>query len=182
MSMALLMFHKPKGVVVTRSDELGRRTVYDLLPPWVRDHGWQAIGRLDKDTRGLLLFTDDGKQQEQLSRPGSVAKVYEVWVRGQVSDAHIAKLLAGVTTPIGTMSAHAVERKGGGGHKSRLLVTLKEGQNRQIRRMFAALKDEQTGSFLKVTDLKRISIGVLNLDVQSGQWRALTEAEEAALL
>jgi 23S rRNA pseudouridine2605 synthase len=176
----MLMFHKPKGVVVTRSDERGRRTVFDLLPPWVLDHGWQAIGRLDKDTRGLLLFTQDGKLQEALSRPGSIEKVYEVWVRGRVTPLHVASLLQGVQTPLGTMRAHAVEIKGGAGGKSRVLVTLKEGQNRQIRRMFSALQDD-TGKPLKVTDLKRTRIGPLSLDIESGQWRMLSDDEIRAL-
>lgn len=176
----MLMFHKPKGVVVTRSDERGRRTVFDLLPTCVRDHGWQAIGRLDKDTRGLLLLTQDGKLQEALSRPGSIEKVYEVWVRGRVTPEHVQALLQGVPTALGPMRAHAVESKGGAGGKSRVLVTLKEGQNRQIRRMFSALKDDAARP-LKVTDLKRTRIGPLELDIESGQWRMLTDAEVTAL-
>ncbi|MBX3459688.1 MAG: rRNA pseudouridine synthase [Planctomycetes bacterium] len=174
------MFHKPRGCVVTRSDEHSRRTVFDLLPAWVHEQGWQPVGRLDMDTRGLLLFVNDGKLQEQLSRPGVHRKVYEVWVRGRVTPEHAAQLLAGVDTPAGRLRAATIELRGGAGGKSRVLVTLDEGRNRQIRRMFSALKDE-TSRALKVTDLKRTSFGPVQLDIQSGQWRWLTEAEQTAL-
>ncbi|MBK8206831.1 MAG: rRNA pseudouridine synthase [Planctomycetes bacterium] len=181
MDSPVFVFHKPRACVVTRSDERGRRTVFDLLPAWVRDEGWQAVGRLDMDSRGLLLFVRDGALQEQLSRPGLHDKVYEVWVRGRVTPAHIAALLAGVGTSLGVMRAKAVELKGGAGPKSRVLVTLNEGQNRQVRRMFGALEDPQTGKALKVTDLKRTALGPLQLDVASGAWRWLTPAECDAL-
>ena len=85
----ILMFHKPKGVVVTRSDELGRRTVYDLLPDWVRTEGWQPVGRLDRDSRGLLLFVEDPLLIDKLTKPDSMAKIYDVWVRGHVNENHI---------------------------------------------------------------------------------------------
>lgn len=175
------MFHKPKGVVVTRSDERGRRTVYDVLPAWVRDDGWKPVGRLDLDSRGLLLFVRDGKLQEALSRPGAHEKVYEVWVRGRVTDAQITALRIGVETAQGTMRAKDVQPQGGTGAKSRLVVTLAEGKNRQIRRMLGALKDEQTGKALKVLELKRTSFGPLRLDIESGKWRWLTAVECHAL-
>lgn len=181
MESPVFMFHKPRACVVTRADEHGRRTVFDLLPGWVRDEGWQAVGRLDMDSRGLLLFVRDGALQERLSRPGLHDKVYEVWVRGRVTPAHIAALRAGIETPLGVMRAKAVELKGGAGPKSRVLVTLDEGQNRQILRMFSALEDPQTGKALKVTDLKRTEMGPLQLDVASGTWRWLTAVECAAL-
>lgn len=172
----IFMFHKPKGVTVTRDDERGAKTVYDLLPEWVHDGGWIPVGRLDKDTRGLLLFVQDGKLMDALSRPGAHAKIYEVWVRGRVTDAHIAALLKGVSTPLGEMRASHVELKGGVGPKSRVLVTLEEGKNRQIRRLFSALKDEH-GRALKVVELKRVQFGHIKLDIASGQWRWLNEAE-----
>ncbi|MCB9895273.1 MAG: rRNA pseudouridine synthase [Planctomycetes bacterium] len=177
----IFMFHKPRGVVVTRSDERGRRTVYDVLPAWVRGDGWKPVGRLDLDSRGLLLFVQDGKLQEQLARPGAHGKVYEVWVRGAVSAAQLKQLKQGVKTAQGTMRAADIDPRGGTGGKSRLLVTLNEGKNRQIRRMFGALKDTQTGKPLKVLEIKRLSFGPLKLDVPSGQWRWLSEAECAAL-
>jgi 23S rRNA pseudouridine2605 synthase len=175
-SSPIFVFHKPKGFIVARSDEQGAKTVYDVLPPWVRDDGWIPVGRLDKDTRGLLLFVQGGKLMDALSRPGAHEKVYEVWVRGRVTEAHADAILRGVQTPLGLMRAAKVELKGGVGPKSRVLVTLEEGKNRQVRRLFAALKDEM-GRALKVVELKRISFGPLALDVASGEWRWLTEEE-----
>lgn len=177
----VIMFHKPRGLVVTIRDERGRRTVYDALPDWVRSHGLRAVGRLDQDSRGLLLFTDDGKLAERLLRPGMHEKTYEVWVRGRVTEDHRGQMLQGVKTPAGVMKAAAVVLKGGAGPKSRLIVTLDEGKNRQIRRMLGALKDPQRGTPLKVLELKRIAFGSLSLDVASGQWRELTTTETAAL-
>ena len=178
----ILLFHKPRGLIVTSRDERGRRTVFDALPSWVRERGFMPVGRLDLDSRGLLLFTPDGKLQEALARPGSHVKVYEVWVRGTVTAEQARQLEQGVPTPLGEMAAEQVELKGGVGPKSRLLVTLREGKNRQIRRMLAALTGAQTGKPLKVLELKRVAFGPLRLDVPSGQWRMLTEAECAALV
>lgn len=177
----VIMFHKPRGLVVTMHDERGRRTVYDALPAWVASHGLRAVGRLDQDSRGLLLFTDDGKLAERLLRPGMHEKTYEVWVRGRVTEGHRRQMLRGVQTTAGLMRAAAVVLKGGAGPKSRLVVRLNEGKNRQIRRMLGALKDPQRGTPLKVLELKRTGFGALSLDVASGQWRKLTTAEIAEL-
>ena len=73
----LLALNKPKGYVVTRSDERGRKTVYDLLPKWVFDDGWMPIGRLDLESKGLLLFTQNGQIGNALTKPGNCMKVYE---------------------------------------------------------------------------------------------------------
>jgi 23S rRNA pseudouridine2605 synthase len=178
---SIFMLHKPKGVVVTRDDERGRKTVYSMLPPWADGEGWIPCGRLDLDSRGMLLFVRDGKLMDALTRPGACEKVYEVWVRGRVTEAHVAAMLAGVETAVGVLSAVGVEVAGGVGPKSRLMVTLDEGKNRHIRRMVAALVDEATGKQLKVLELKRTWIGPLELDIPSGEWRALTAAEESAL-
>lgn len=177
----VLMFHKPRGLVVTMRDERGRKTVYGALPAWVRDEGFRAVGRLDRDSRGLLLFTDDGKAAELLSRPGVHDKTYEVWVRGKVTLAHGEELRAGVKTALGVMRAAGVELLGGVAHKSRVVVTLNEGKNRQVRRMFGALKDPASGASLKVVELKRVAIGPLKLDVASGQWRELSASECGSL-
>lgn len=179
MASAIFMFHKPRGVVVTRSDERGRRTVFDLLPDWA--HEWKAVGRLDLDSRGLLLFVKSGKLQEALARPGSHDKAYEVWVRGRVTPEHVKQMLTGVSTAKGKLRAEAVQLRGGAGPKSRALVTLDEGKNRHIRRMFEALKDPKTDTSLKVLELKRVSFGPIKLDIASGTWRWLTDTECVAL-
>jgi 23S rRNA pseudouridine2605 synthase len=178
----LILFHKPKGVVVTRSDNLGRKTVYDCLPAWIKTDEWMPVGRLDAETRGLLLFTKDGKLLELLTRPGTCIKTYEVWVRGRVGGEHVRRMLEGVPSRGETLKAVHVDLKGGIGPKSRILVQLDEGRNRHIRRMFGELRDPERGTPLKVTDLKRTAFGAITLDVPSGAWRFLTPEEERALL
>ena len=92
-STKLVVLNKPKGYIVTRSDERGRKTVYDLLPDWVFDNGWMPIGRLDLESKGLLLFTQNGKIGNVLTKPGGCVKIYEILVRGHVTDEHIASAL-----------------------------------------------------------------------------------------
>jgi 23S rRNA pseudouridine2605 synthase len=174
---AFILFHKPKGFVVTRTDEQGKPTVYDRLPEWVLADGWLPVGRLDADSRGLLLFTRDGKTVEKLTRPGACLKTYEIWVRGSVTEEHVRRMLEGVLSRGELLKAAAVELKGGAGPKSRLAVRLEEGKNRQIRRMMGELKDPERGTPLKVTDLKRTGFGPLVLDIPSGEWRWIREEE-----
>jgi len=181
-STNLLALNKPKGYVVTRSDERGRKIVYDLLPSWVFDDQWMPIGRLDLESKGLLLFTRDGKIGDFLTRPGNCQKVYEIWVRGHVSDEHIAMAKKGVDSKFGLLKALEVEKLGTGGAKTRLRVVINEGKNRHIRRLFGAMKDEKFGTSLKVLELKRVSISSFNLDIQSGKWRYLSLSEEKKLL
>lgn len=181
-SKKLLALNKPKGYVVTRSDELGRKTVYDLLPDWVFHDGWMPIGRLDLESKGLLLFTTNGKIGDALTKPGNCIKVYEIWVRGHVTDEHIAQSLKGVQSPHGLLKALEVEKISIGGAKTKLKVVIDEGKNRHIRRLFGALKDPKFGTPLKVLDLNRISIGSFKLNIESGQWRYLTLEEERMLI
>jgi 23S rRNA pseudouridine2605 synthase len=178
----LIALNKPKGFVVTRSDELGRKTVYDLLPQWAFDDGWMPIGRLDLDSKGLLLFTQDGHINDKLTKPKGCQKVYEIWVRGYVTDTHIAQAQKGIESKYGLLKALQVEKVGKGGAKTKLRVVIDEGKNRHIRRLFGALKDPKFGTPLKVLELKRISIGGFKLDIDSGKWRFLTKAEEQILL
>jgi len=181
-SKKLLVLNKPKGYVVTRSDELGRKTVYELLPTWVFDDEWMPIGRLDLESKGLLLFTQDGKVGNLLSKPGSCIKVYEIWVRGHVNDEHISLAMKGVPSKYGLLKALDVEKIGMGGAKTKLRVKIDEGKNRHIRRLFGALKDSKFNTPLKVLNLTRISIGNFDLNIESGKWRYLTQEEEINLL
>lgn len=181
-SAKLLALNKPKGYVVTRSDELGRKTVYDLLPDWAYSAGWMPIGRLDLDSKGLLLFTTNGKIGDDLTNPGNCQKVYEIWVRGHVTDAHIALGLLGVDSSEGVLKALRIEKIGTGGAKTKLIVVIDEGKNRHIRRLFGAMKDPRFGTPLKVLKLKRISIGSFDLDLENAKWRFLSVTEEDALL
>ena len=181
-SKKLIAVNKPKGYLVTRSDDLGRKTVYDLLPQWVFDEQWMPIGRLDLDSKGLLLFTKDGQINNKLTKPGNCNKIYEIWVRGYVTDEHIEQALKGVDSKYGLLKALMVEKIGIGGAKTKLRIQINEGKNRHIRRLFGALKDPKFGTPLKVLNLTRISIGNFSLDIKSGEWRYLSVEEEKKLL
>jgi len=181
-STKLLALNKPKGYVVTRSDERGRKTVYDLLPSWVFENEWMPIGRLDLESKGLLLFTQDGKVGNALTKPGNCNKIYEIWVRGHVTDEHILTAKKGVDSKYGLLKALKVEKIGSGGAKTKLRVQIDEGKNRHIRRLFGSLKDPKFGTPLKVLNLTRVSIGSFNLDLESGKWRYLSLEEEKNLL
>lgn len=181
-SHKLLALHKPKGYIVTRSDDHGRKTVYDLLPDWAFDEGWMPIGRLDLESKGLLLFTRDGHISNTLTKPGGCQKVYEIWVRGHVTDEHIAQAKRGVESKHGLLKALVVEKLGTGGAKTKLRIIIDEGKNRHIRRLFGALRDPKFGTPLKVLELKRVSIGSFSLDIESGKWRFLTNKEEQGLI
>ncbi|MCK5854028.1 MAG: rRNA pseudouridine synthase [Sulfurovaceae bacterium] len=181
-SKKLLALNKPKGYVVTRSDERGRKTVYDLLPDWIFNDGWMPIGRLDLESKGLLLFTQDGQVGNVLTKPGNCVKVYEIWVRGHITDEHIAEAKRGVESKHGLLKALIVEKIGMGGAKTKLKIVIDEGKNRHIRRLFGAMNDPKFGTPLKVLELKRVSIGGFKLDIESGKWRYLLVEEEKNLL
>lgn len=152
------------------------------MPDWVFDEGWMPIGRLDLESKGLLLFTTDGKIGDALTKPGNCTKVYEIWVRGHVSDEHIATALQGVQSSHGLLKALKVEKISIGGAKTKLRVVIDEGKNRHIRRLFGAMSDPKFGTPLKVLELKRVSIGSFTLDIQSGKWRYLSTQEEKMLM
>ena len=165
-----LMLNKPRGYVTTLSDEKGRKTVADLVagcPARV----W-PVGRLDLDSEGLLLMTDDGELTQRLLHPGyRVEKEYLVWVPGDVKRA--LPILSGPMELDGERLAPARVRRGRTtGGVSQLSVVIHQGKNRQVRRMCA-----QAG--LTVLRLKRIREGELLLDrtLAPGQWRELTGAE-----
>ncbi len=180
-SKKLLAFNKPKGYLVTRSDDLGRKTVYNLLPKWAFDDGWMPIGRLDLESKGLLLFTTSGKIGNLLTKPKNCIKIYEVWVRGYVTDEHIAMAKKGVENRYGLLKAK-VKKIGTGGAKTKLRVEIDEGKNRHIRRLFGAMSDPKFGTPLKVLNLNRISIGNFELNLEIGKWCYLSLEEERRLL
>ena len=177
----IFLFHKPKGVIVTRRDERNRKTVYDVLPSWVSLDRWIPVGRLDRDTRGLLLFTRRGDWINLLTMPHSCLKKYEVWVRGHVEDEHLKRIVAGIEARGEILKAARAERTGIRGARSRLILFLDEGKNRHIRRLMAMMRDPVTGRPFKVMDLKRVAFGPIDLDVPSGQWKFLTPLQAAAL-
>ena len=164
-----LLLNKPRGYVTTLSDEKGRKTVADL----VKDCGARVwpVGRLDLDSEGLLILTDDGELTQRLLHPShEVEKEYLVWVKGDIPAA--LPVLRGPMELDGVpLSPARVERAGG----NILSVTIHEGRNRQVRRMCA-----QAG--LQVTRLRRVREGALTLgELKPGRWRRLGP-EEVALL
>ncbi len=169
-----LALHKPRGVVTTRRDERGRPTVYDLLPPGL-PYVFPA-GRLDADSEGLLVLTNDSALAERLTDPAHhVPKTYRVTVAGRPDEAALATLRRGVELSDGPTRPARVRLLRGGDRASVLEVVLTEGRNRQVRRMSAAVGH-------KVRRLVRVAIGGLELgDLAPGASRVLTAAEVARL-
>lgn len=169
-----LLLHKPRGYVTTLSDEKGRRTAAQL----VADCGVRVwpVGRLDLNSEGLLLFTNDGAGTDRLLHPShEVEKEYEVTVTGDLNRA--LPVLTGPLEldgrPLAPARVDILRRDGQGGLLS---VTIHEGRNRQVRRMCAL-------AGLEVRALKRVREGPLTLgDLPAGKWRRLTGGEVAALL
>ncbi|HQU19024.1 MAG TPA: pseudouridine synthase [Fimbriimonadaceae bacterium] len=173
----VLALNKPKGYVSTMSDTHGRRTVMDLAPQGFV--GLKPVGRLDKDTEGLLLFTNDGELANRLLHPRyELAKVYEVAVRGKVADATIVRLERGVWIEGGRTSPAKISRIEtlGDGAKTRFLLEIHEGRKRQVRSMCAAV-----GALVVVS--RRLSIGPIRLGrLPRGACRKLAHPEVEALL
>ena len=181
-SKNIIALNKPKWYVVTTSDELGRKTVYQLLPEWGLDDGWMPIWRLDLESKGLILFTKNGKISNVLTTPWNCKKIYEIWVRWFVTPEHIQMALDWVDTPLGILKAKFVEKIWNGWAKTKLRVQLDEGKNRHIRRLFWAMKDPKFGTPLKVLHLTRVSIWSLELSLESWKWDFITKKEENNLL
>ena len=166
-----LMLNKPRGYITTASDERGRKTVMDLLAGV--DRRVYPIGRLDKDSEGLLLLTDDGAFANLLTHPsGGVGKLYRVTVRPRATEEQVVKMSSGVVLDDGTKTLpcaiNVVTDEPG---RTVMEMTLKEGKNREIRRMCEAVG-------LEVVRLKRNAEGVVKLGMlKPGTYRELTKAE-----
>jgi 23S rRNA pseudouridine2605 synthase len=170
-----LALHKPRGIVTTRSDERGRRTVYDLLPPglpWVC-----PAGRLDADSEGLLILTTDSALAVRLTAPEQhIPKTYHVTVTGRPYAAAIEQLRGGVDLADGRTRPARVRLLHAGEKTSVLEVVLTEGRNRQIRRMAAAVGH-------RVRRLVRVAVGAYRLgDLPPGDCRLLDETDRERLL
>ena len=181
-SKNLLALNKPKGYIVTRSDELWRKTVYNLLPDWAFKDWWMPIWRLDLESKWLLLFTQNWKIWNLLTKPWTCIKTYEILVRWHVTEEHINIALKWIKTPIWILKALKVEKIWNIWAKTKLKIQINEWKNRHIRRLFWAMKDPKFNTPLKVLNLTRISIGDFKLDIESGNWRFLSEKEEKMLL
>jgi 23S rRNA pseudouridine2605 synthase len=168
------LLHKPKGVVCTNRDPAGRLRAVDLLPP--TRARLNVVGRLDADSTGLLLMTNDGELAERITHPRfGMPKVYRVEVRGQVPTDLGVRLKKGVYLAEGKASASEVEIVHRSRQSSVLRITLREGRNRQVRRMLARLDHA-------VKSLKRVQVGPLSLKgLPVGACRRLTPRELAEL-
>jgi pseudouridine synthase len=169
-----LALHKPRGVVTTRRDERGRKTVYDLLPdnlPWVF-----PAGRLDADSEGLLILTSDSRVSALLTGPEhGIPKTYRVTVQGKPNEEALEALRSGVDLADGRTRPAEV-RLLWAGERSVLEVVLREGRNRQVRRMLSAVGH-------RVRRLVRVRVGGLELgDLEAGEYRVLAEEEVRKML
>ncbi len=170
-----LLFYKPRGVITSHGDPGGRATIYDYLDksvPWVA-----PVGRLDQDTSGLLLLTNDTEFANHVTDPSSrIGKRYLVKLNGLMNDETMAALAAGVRMKRGDWARpREVHRMEDRGRYTRLEVVLEEGKNREVRRMMEAVG-------FQVLKLVRTGIGPLTLEgLEIGKFRPLTPAEVAAV-
>ena len=165
-----ILLNKPKGIVTTLSDEKGRKTILSLI----EDLGVRVypVGRLDYNSDGLLLLTDDGELTNRLTHPKhQIPKIYHVKVKGDVSDEQMARLTSALIIDGYKIQPVAVEILKKEASSTVLKMTLYEGRNRQIRKMCAICD-------LTVKSLTRVAIGKIKLgDLPSGSWRYLTIKE-----
>ncbi len=169
-----VMVNKPKGVMVTRNDPEGRKTVYDLLPGGME--GLRYVGRLDFLTEGLLLLTNEGETLHRLTHPSfEVEREYLVWVPKKPRAVVLRALTRGVELEDGPARAWEVRVREDGPEGAVLSLTLREGRNREVRRLMEAVE-------LEVRRLKRIGFGPVRIGaMETGQWRELSRKEIRAL-
>lgn len=174
----VLLYHKPEGEIVSRDDPEKRTSVFDKLPK-LRGQKWIAIGRLDYNTSGLLIFTTSGELANRLMHPRfEVEREYAVRVQGKMTEEQIKRVLIdGVALEDGPATFEKLEDQGGEGFNHWYRVMLKEGRNRIVRRTFDALG-------LPVSRLIRVRFGIINLPprLKRGMTAELGEGEMAQVL
>jgi 23S rRNA pseudouridine2605 synthase len=169
-----ILLHKPRGYVTTRSDPEGRKTVYDLLTDL--DHRVVPVGRLDLATSGLLILTNDTHFANWLTEPSTaIPRVYLVTVRGEVTDQEAAQLTEGISSRGERLAAADLVVRKRSKRESHVTMTLVEGKNREIRRLFDAIDHP-------VTQLRRVQFGGLELGTLApGKWRRIADDELRAV-
>ena len=168
----VLMYYKPEGLVCTMDDPEGRKTVFERLPR-LRQGRWIMIGRLDINTMGLLLFTTHGELAHRLMHPRyEIEREYAVRTRGEVTPAMLTKLRTGVELEDGMAKFDTVTHQGGDGLNHWYHVTLKEGRNREVRRLWESQE-------ITVSRLIRLRYGNVALprEVSRGRWEHLTKLQ-----
>lgn len=163
----VLLLYKPRGIITSRSDPQGRPTIYSLLP---QEFAWfHSVGRLDWATSGVLLITNDTRLSSWLTDPAHrIPRVYVITVRGCVTHETVAAMITGIEDAGEVLQAEYVHLRKTSHKESHLLVTLNEGKNREIRRLFTHFGHE-------VTRLKRIAFGRLTSgDLTPGKYRELS--------
>lgn len=173
----VLIYNKPLGEVTTKSDPEGRATVFDRLPR-ITGSRWIVVGRLDINTMGLLIFTTDGELANKLMHPSSeIEREYAVRVLGEVTPEMLDRLTNGIELDDGKASFNSVNRTGGEGANQWYHVTLSEGKNREVRRLW-----ESQG--VTVSRLMRVRYGPITLPkfVRTGRWEELDEQDMRPLL
>ncbi len=169
-----LAFNKPRGFIVTKSDPEGRPTIWKILDEW-KDR-LNSVGRLDYDSEGLIILTDDGDFINLLTHPShEIWKTYRVRVKGEPGDREILKLREGIMLSDGRTLPGRVKRVDRGQSNALIEISIREGRNRQVRRMF-----EEIG--FPVLSLKRTAIGGVKLgSLDAGEWRFLGGCEVEGL-
>jgi 23S rRNA pseudouridine2605 synthase len=173
----VLLYHKPEGEIVSHDDPEGRASVFEKLPA-LRGAKWVAVGRLDYNTSGLLIFTTSGELANRMMHPRfSVEREYAVRIVGQLKPEQLRKLEQGIALSDGLAKCESVQDEGGEGTNHWYRIVLKEGRNRVVRRMFEALG-------LTVSRLMRVRFGVVALPprLKRGQVSALPAGEVKELL
>ena len=173
----IIIYNKPEGELVTRSDPEGRRTVFNNLPKLAKGR-WIAIGRLDINSAGLMIFTTDGELANRLMHPAQqIEREYAVRVMGEINNEMLEKLVHGVELEDGFARFEDIVESGGEGINRWFHVVIMEGRKREVRRLWEAVG-------AKVNRLKRVRFGNVILDskVKAGQWRELDHQETQQLL
>ncbi len=173
----VVLYNKPEGELVTRHDPQNRRTVFDQLPKPPSGR-WISVGRLDINSSGLLLLTNDGELANRLMHPKyRLDREYAVRVHGEVTQEKVKQLVQGVELEDGPARFEDVVESGGEKLNRWFHVVIMEGRNREVRRLWQAVET-------RVSRLKRVRYGPVILDsaVKVGQWRELDKLERKALL